>query len=206
SSPKREDRHARPPPRLSAWSRHARRVAHRHAAQRIRAGKAAREGSLHRSRALDSLCARLRGHGQRLFQRRRPRRGDDDRARRRQNGGGAAHQQRGIALIGPEASIYVQNGDSPTTIPIFGRLTMTDGFMLIGREKADKFDWQQLKGKQILALRPGSTPDLFLEAALRQNGIDPFKDVKLVNNIAIPARVGSWLAGQNQYAIFMDPD
>src|SRR5260370_28657212 len=78
--------------------------------------------------------------------------------------------------------------------------------MLIGREKVNKFDWQQLKGKQILALRPGSTPDLFLEAALRQNGIDPFKDVKLVNNIAIPARVGSWLAGQNQYAIFMDPD
>ena len=111
-----------------------------------------------------------------------------------------------IALIGPETSIYVQNGDSPTKIPIFCGLTVTDGFMLIGREKADKFDWQQLKGKQILALRPGSTPDLFLEAALRQNGIDPFKDVKLVNNIAIPARVGSWLAGQNQYAIFMDPD
>ena len=111
-----------------------------------------------------------------------------------------------IALIGPETSIYVQNGDSPTKIPIFCGLTVTDGFMLIGREKADKFDWQRLKGKQILALRPGSTPDLFLEAALRQNGIDPFKDVKLVNNIAIPARVGSWLAGQNQYAIFMDPD
>ena len=101
-----------------------------------------------------------------------------------------------IALIGPETSIYVQNGDSPTKIPIFCGLTVTDGFMLIGREKVDKFDWQQLKGKQILALRPGSTPDLFLEAALRQNGIDPFKDLKLVNNIAIPARVGSWLAGQ----------
>ena len=57
-----------------------------------------------------------------------------------------------------------------------------------------------------VSLRPGSTPDLFLEAALRQNGIDPFKDVKLVNNIAIPARVGSWLAGQNQYAIFIEPD
>src|SRR5260370_40786810 len=78
--------------------------------------------------------------------------------------------------------------------------------MLIGREKVNKFGWQQLKGNQILALRPGSTPDLFLEAALRQNGIDPFKDVKLANNIAIPARVGSWLPAQNQYALFLDPD
>src|SRR4029077_18646050 len=71
-----------------------------------------------------------------------------------------------IALIGPETSIYVQNGDSPTKIPIFCGLTVTDGFMLIGREKVDKFDWQQLKGKQILALRPGSTADVFLAPAL----------------------------------------
>jgi NitT/TauT family transport system substrate-binding protein len=111
-----------------------------------------------------------------------------------------------IALIGPEAAIYVQNSDSPAKIPIFCGLTATDGFMLVGRESVDKFDWQQLKGHQILALRPGSTPDLFLEAALRQNGIDPRKDVTLVNNIAVPARVGSWLAGQNQYAIFIEPD
>jgi NitT/TauT family transport system substrate-binding protein len=111
-----------------------------------------------------------------------------------------------IALLGPEANIYVQNSDSPTKIPVFCGLTATDGFMLVGREKVDKFDWQQLKGAQILALRPGSTPDLFFEAALRLNGIDPNKDVKLVNNIAVPARVGSWLAGQNQYAIFIEPD
>ena len=78
--------------------------------------------------------------------------------------------------------------------------------MLIGREKVDKFDWSMLKGKEILGFRPGSTPLLFLEAAMRQNGIDPLKDVKLNNNVAIPARVGSWLAGQNQFAIFIEPD
>ena len=111
-----------------------------------------------------------------------------------------------IALIGPETAIYVQNSDSPTKIPIFCGLTATDGFMLLGREKVDKFDWAMLKGKEILGFRPGSTPLLFLEAALRQNGIDPQKDVKLNNNIAIPARVGSWLAGQNQFGIFTEPD
>jgi len=111
-----------------------------------------------------------------------------------------------IALTGPEVSIYVQNSDSATKIPIFGVLTEADGTMLMGREKVDKFDWQQLKGKEILAVRPGSTPDLFLEAALRLNGIDPIKDVKLVNNLANPARMGSWLAGQNRYAIFQEPD
>jgi NitT/TauT family transport system substrate-binding protein len=111
-----------------------------------------------------------------------------------------------IALIGPETAIYVLNSDSSSKIRIFSGLTSTDGFMLVGREKVDKFDWKMLKGKEILGFRPGSTPLLFLEEALRMNGIDPQKDVKLNNNVAIPARVGSWLAGQNQYAIFIEPD
>jgi NitT/TauT family transport system substrate-binding protein len=111
-----------------------------------------------------------------------------------------------IALIGPETAIYVLNSDSPTKARIFCGLTSTDGFMLVGREKVDRLDWSMLKGKQILGFRPGSTPLLFLEAALRKNGIDPQKDVKLVNNVAIPARVGSWLSGQNQYGIFIEPD
>jgi NitT/TauT family transport system substrate-binding protein len=111
-----------------------------------------------------------------------------------------------IALIGPESPIYVLNSDSPTKVRIFCGLTSTDGFMLLGRQKVDKFDWSTVKGKEILGFRPGSTPLLFLEAALRQNGIDPQKDVKLMNNVAIPARVGSWLAGQNQFGIFIEPD
>jgi NitT/TauT family transport system substrate-binding protein len=111
-----------------------------------------------------------------------------------------------IALIGPETAIYVLNSDSSTKIRIFCGLTSTDGFMLMGREKVDKFDWKMLKGKEILGFRPGSTPLLFLEEALRMNGIDPQKDVKLNNNVAIPARVGSWIAGQNQFGIFTEPD
>ena len=111
-----------------------------------------------------------------------------------------------IALIGPETAIYVQISDSPTKARIFCGLTATDGFILVGREKVDKFDWKMLKGKEILGFRPGSTPLLYLEAALRKNGLDPQTDVKLSNNVGIPARVGSWLAGQNQYAIFIEPD
>ena len=45
-----------------------------------------------------------------------------------------------IALIGPETAIYVLTSDSPTKVRIFCGLTSTDGFMLLGREKVDKFD------------------------------------------------------------------
>ncbi|MBV8752395.1 MAG: ABC transporter substrate-binding protein, partial [Hyphomicrobiales bacterium] len=106
----------------------------------------------------------------------------------------------------PETAIYVQTSDSPTKVRMFCGLTSTDGFMLLGREKADKFDWKMLKGKDVLGFRPGSTPLLFLEAAMRKNGIDPQTDVKLINNIGVPARVGAWLAGQGQFGIFIEPD
>jgi NitT/TauT family transport system substrate-binding protein len=111
-----------------------------------------------------------------------------------------------IALMGPEGAIYVLNSDSPVKTRIFCGLTSTDGDMLVGRTKVDKFEWSMLKGTDVLSFRPGSTPLLFFEAAMRQNGIDPLKDVKVANNISVPARVGSWLAGQNQYAIFTEPD
>lgn len=111
-----------------------------------------------------------------------------------------------IALIGPETAIYVVNSDSSTKVRIFCGLTATDGFMLVGRSKVDKFEWSMLKGKDVLGFRPGSTPLLFLEEAMRMNGVHPDTDVKLVNNIAIPARFGAWLSGQGQYAIFIEPD
>lgn len=111
-----------------------------------------------------------------------------------------------IVLIGPEAAIYVFNSESPVKPKIFAGLTATDGFMLMSRKKVDNFDWKMLKGKDVLGFRPGSAPILFFEAAMKKNGIDPQKDVKLANNIAIPARMGSWLAGQNEYGIFLEPE
>jgi NitT/TauT family transport system substrate-binding protein len=111
-----------------------------------------------------------------------------------------------IALIGPETTIYVLNSDSSVKARIFCGLTATDGFMLVGRSKVDKFDWSMLKGKDILGFRPGSTPILFFEEAMRMNGVDPQTDAKLVNNVAPAARVGAWLTGQFQFGIFTEPD
>jgi NitT/TauT family transport system substrate-binding protein len=111
-----------------------------------------------------------------------------------------------IALIGPETAIYVANSDSTTKVRIFCGLTAKDGFMLMSRTKIDKFDWSMLKGKEVLGFRPGSTPLLFLEEAIRMNGVNPDTDVKLLNNLAVPARVGAWLSGQGEFAIFIEPD
>jgi len=111
-----------------------------------------------------------------------------------------------IVLIGPEASIYVHGGESPVKPKIFTGLTATDGFMLMSRKPTDKFDWKTLKGKDVMSFRPGSNPDVFLETALRKHGLDPKKDLKLVNNVGPAARMGAWLSGQNDFAIFLEPE
>ena len=111
-----------------------------------------------------------------------------------------------IALIGPETAIYVQNSDSPTKIPIFCGLTATDGFMLLGREKVDKFDWSHAQGQGNPRLPAGLHAAPVPGGGTAQERHRSAKDVKLNNNVAIPARVGSWLAGQNQFGIFTEPD
>ncbi|MEJ5125763.1 ABC transporter substrate-binding protein [Comamonas sp. MYb21] len=111
-----------------------------------------------------------------------------------------------IVLIGPEASIYVANSESPVKPIVFAGLTATDGFLLMGRKPDANFDWSKLKGSKIMSFRPGSNPDIFLEAALRKKGLDPKKDLTLVSNIGPAARTGAWLAGQNDYATFLEPE
>ncbi len=111
-----------------------------------------------------------------------------------------------IAAMGTEEAIYVLNSESPEKARIFCGLLATCGHFLVARDKVGRFEWGMLKGQTILGWRAGSTPLLFLQAALRLNGMDPLTDVKLINNVAIPARVGAWIAGQGQYGIFPEPD
>lgn len=111
-----------------------------------------------------------------------------------------------IALVGPETTVYVENGKSPVKLRMFSGLTATDGSFLMGREPAESFDWASLKGATIMGWREGSSPALFLREALTKAGLDPDKDVEIVTNIAIPARSGAFLAGSADYGTFFEPD
>ena len=111
-----------------------------------------------------------------------------------------------IALIGPETAIYVQNSDSPTKSRIFCGLTSTDGFMLVGPREGRqvRLEDAQGQGDPRLPARQHAAP-------LPRGGAAPerhrsARTSSSTTMSAIPARVGSWLAGQNQYAIFIEPD
>lgn len=111
-----------------------------------------------------------------------------------------------IVLAGPETAVYIENGQSPDKIRIIAGLTATDGSFLMGRTKQDNFSWESLKGKTILGWRKGSAPAIFLDKVLKDHGLDPGKDVTIVTNVAIPARVGAFMAGTADFGTFFEPD
>lgn len=111
-----------------------------------------------------------------------------------------------IVLIGPEASVYVANSESPVKTRVFAGLTATDGFLLLSRTPQETFSWENLKGKRVMSFRPGSNPDVFLMTAMDKHGLDPAKDVRMVSNIGPAARAGAWMAGQADYGIFLEPE
>ena len=109
-----------------------------------------------------------------------------------------------VVLQGPETAIYIENGASPEKTKMFTAITATDGLFLMSREKMsmEQFKWAMIKGKKVMGWRPGSTPGLFLEYAMKKHGIDPKKDIEHVTNIAIPARVGAWIVNDASYSVF----
>ena len=113
-----------------------------------------------------------------------------------------------VVLQGPETAIYVENGASPEKTKMFTAITATDGLFLMSREKMsmEQFKWAMIKGKTVMGWRPGSTPGLFLEYAMKKHGISPKKDIDHVTNIAIPARVGAWMVNKASFSVFFEPD
>ena len=113
-----------------------------------------------------------------------------------------------VVLLGPESAVYIENSESPVKSKMFAGITATDGAILMSRKKMtmEKFKWSMIRGKTVLGIRIGGTPNLFLEYTMKKHGLNPKKDLNLVSNIAIPARVGAWVANKGDYALFFEPD
>ncbi|MDZ5000366.1 ABC transporter substrate-binding protein, partial [Clostridium perfringens] len=110
-----------------------------------------------------------------------------------------------IGFCGPEQTIYINNQGREDYPVLFAQLTQTDGAFLVGREVEESFDWKNLKGAEIIGGRPGGVPQMAFEYVLRQNGIDPKTDVKLVTNIDFTATAGAFKAGTGKYVTLFEP-
>ncbi len=110
-----------------------------------------------------------------------------------------------IALIGAETSIYVA-GQNPNDVVVnFAQLTQTDGTFLVAREEIKDFDWDMVKGSTFLGQRVGGMPQMAGEFVLKSNGIDPQKDLTLIQNIDFANIANAFASGTGDYVQLFEP-
>ena len=111
-----------------------------------------------------------------------------------------------IGFSGTEATIYVYNGGEKDYVMTFAGLTQKDGSFLVSRKKYDNFTLNDLKGKKVLGGRIGGMPEMTFEWALRQNGIDPKKDIDIDTSVAFAAMEGAFIGGNGDFVTLFEPN
>jgi len=109
-----------------------------------------------------------------------------------------------IGFSGSEATIYVYNAGEKDYLKTFSQLTQKDGTFIVSREKIENFKLEDLKGKDIIGGRAAGMPEMTLEYALKQNGIDPRKDVSIDTSVAFPAMSGAFIGGQGDFVTLFE--
>ncbi|EDL65017.1 ABC transporter substrate-binding protein [Bacillus sp. SG-1] len=110
-----------------------------------------------------------------------------------------------VALVGSETSIYVDSQGSSDPVINFAQLTQTDGTFLVSRENVENFDWEQLKGSTFLGQRKGGMPQMVGEFVLKKQGIDPHKDLNLIQNIDFANIANAFASGTGDYVQLFEP-
>lgn len=115
------------------------------------------------------------------------------------NGGGSnvsmtavVSKQADVGLVGPETAIYVYNQGKKDYPLVFGQLTKRDGSFLISRSNDVPFDYNLLKGKEVIVGRKGGLPAMTLEYLLNNHGIYNNVNCTFNYDIAFPRGYGAF--------------
>ena len=88
----------------------------------------------------------------------------------------------------------------------FAGLTKRDGSFIVSREPIDDFKLEDLVGKYIIGGRRAGMPEMTLKYTLRENGIDPEKDVTIDTSVAFNAMSGTFIGGLGDFVTLFEPN
>ncbi len=110
-----------------------------------------------------------------------------------------------VGFMGSEASIYTYNEGAKDYVVNFAQLTQRAGNFLVGREDVSNFTWKDLKGTSVLGGRKGGMPQMVFEYILKQNDIDPEKDLQINQNIDFGSTAAAFSEGQGDFSVEFEP-
>ncbi|RHS78544.1 ABC transporter substrate-binding protein [Firmicutes bacterium AM43-11BH] len=110
-----------------------------------------------------------------------------------------------IGFMGSESSIYTYNEGANDHVVNFAQLTQRAGNFLVAREEMPDFDWDDLKGKNVLGGRKGGMPEMVFEYILKQHDIDPTTDLTINQSIDFGSTAAAFSEGLGDYTIEFEP-
>ena len=110
-----------------------------------------------------------------------------------------------IGFMGSESSIYAYQQGANDKVVNFAQLTQRAGNFLVSREKMPEFQWEDLKGKDILGGRKGGMPEMVFEYILKQHGMDPDKDMNIDRSIDFGSTAAAFSGGQGEFSVEFEP-
>lgn len=110
-----------------------------------------------------------------------------------------------IGFMGSEASIYTYNEGANDYVVNFAQLTQRAGNFLVAREEMPDFSWDALKGSTVLGGRKGGMPEMVFEYILKENGIDPAKDLEINQSIDFGSTAATFAEGKADYTVEFEP-
>lgn len=110
-----------------------------------------------------------------------------------------------IGLVGAETSIYVYQQGTDDPAINFAQVTQTDGTFLVSRKANGQFDWNSLKGASYLGQRKGGMPQMTGEYSLQKHGINPKKDINLIQNVDFANIASAFSSGTGDYVQLFEP-
>ena len=110
-----------------------------------------------------------------------------------------------IGLMGPETVIYVYNQNKADYPKVFGQLTQKDGSFLVSRKAEPDFDWNNLRGKEILAGRKGGVPAMTFEYIMNNLGMQNNQDFTMNFDVQFNLMTSAFLGGTADYCTVFEP-
>lgn len=110
-----------------------------------------------------------------------------------------------IGFMGAESSVYAYSQGADDYVVNFAQLTQRAGNFIVARNPMPDFEWEDLKGKNILGGRKGGMPQMVFEYILKKHDIDPLHDLSIDQSIDFGSTAAAFSGGKGDFTVEFEP-